>query len=99
MTTRLRVATYNVENLFTRAKVLNFADNATGDTHLGAINQLRVELRRASYDSPKILALYHAQKELIEIVELREKLFDRSKKKVVADGVRDWSGFLRFKRA
>jgi endonuclease/exonuclease/phosphatase family metal-dependent hydrolase len=99
MPTKLRVATYNVENLFTRAKVLNFADNATGDAHLDDINKLRIELRRTAYDKATILALYGKVKEFIEIVEVREKLFNRSKTKVVADGVTDWSGFIRFKRA
>jgi len=89
MPTKLRIATYNVENLFTRAKVLNFADSATGDTHLDDINQLRVELRRTTYKKAKILALYHDLTEFIEIVKVREKLFDRFKTKVVADGVND----------
>ncbi len=94
----IRVGTFNVENLFTRAKVLNFADNATGDGHLDEIGTLRTELRKATYNKPKILALYHTLKEFLEIVEVREKLFDRYKKKVAANGASDWSGFIRFKR-
>jgi hypothetical protein len=93
-----RVASFNVENLFDRAKLLNFEDNTEADPLLKKVDELRSALQRKTYDKPFILKLYKELKEFINVVEVREKLFDRFKKKVVADGVDDWSGFIEFKR-
>lgn len=99
MPTDFRIATFNVENLFTRARVLNFDDNADGDGLIVLVEELRKELRKTTYDDKKrILSLYGKLKEYIEIVEVREKLFDRYKTKVVAGGSKDWGGFINFKR-
>ena len=98
MATPVRIASFNVENLFSRAKILNFTNNEVGDNLLARVGELRKELKKKTYDKPAILSLYHELKEYIEIVEVREKLFDRYKKNVVADGVRDWGGFIDFKR-
>ena len=98
MATPLKLLSFNVENLFSRARVLNFDDNAVGDDVLARIGELRAELKKKEYDKPRILQLYHALKEYIEVVEVRGKLFDRYKKKVVADGVLEWGGFIDFKR-
>ena len=97
MTTHLRIGTFNVENLFARARVLNFADQRVGAQYLVKIDQLRTELARKTYDKPTILKLYKELTDYIEIVEVREKLFDGAKKKVVANGVADWGGFIQFK--
>ena len=94
----VRVATFNVENLFSRAKVLNFKNNLEGDQLLFKINELKKELSKLTYDKPKILKLYNELKDYISISETREKLFDRYKTKVVANGVNDWDGFISFKR-
>ena len=93
----LRIATFNVENLFERAKVLNFHNNITGDKKLVRISELQDELAKTTYDKPAILKLYNELKEYITVVETREKLFDRSKKKVVVNGRNDWDGFISFK--
>ncbi|HEY4687700.1 MAG TPA: endonuclease/exonuclease/phosphatase family protein [Anaerolineae bacterium] len=98
MSTSLRIATFNVENLFSRAKVLNFADNTEGDTIIVDVGKLQKELSQASYDKPKILKLYKSLKDYITIAEVRNKLFNRQKTKVVADGAAGWSGFISFKR-
>jgi endonuclease/exonuclease/phosphatase family metal-dependent hydrolase len=98
MATPLKLLSFNVENLFSRARVLNFDDNAVGDDVLAQIGELRAELKKTEYGKPRILQLYHALKEYIEIVEVRGKLFDRYKKNVVADGVLEWGGFIDFKR-
>ncbi len=97
MATRLRVGTFNVENLFERARVLNFADQQTGSQYLALIEQLRKELAKKKYDPTRILKLYNQLKDYIEIVEVREKLFNGTKSKVLAKGVDDWNGFIRFK--
>jgi endonuclease/exonuclease/phosphatase family metal-dependent hydrolase len=97
MPMKLRVGTFNVENLFQRAKVLNFADPQAGAQYLAKIEQLRTELGKKKYDPAKILKLYNQLKDYIEIVEVRQKLFNGTKTKVVARGVDDWSGFIQFK--
>jgi endonuclease/exonuclease/phosphatase family metal-dependent hydrolase len=98
----MRIATFNTENLFTRARVLNFKDSAEGDKILKKIADLQAELQKKVYDKPKILALYNELKEFIEISEERGKLFKRSLsaiKAVAANGVDDWDGTIQFKRA
>jgi endonuclease/exonuclease/phosphatase family metal-dependent hydrolase len=101
----LRVASFNVENLFGRAKVFNFKDQSIGDKILEKIDELRGLLQKASYsesDKKRILDLYQELKPYIEIREDREKLFKRSGRKVTgvkADGAGDWDGTIEFKRA
>ena len=98
----MRIATFNTQNLFTRAKVLNFKDNTEGDKILKKIGDLQAELDKTVYNKPKILALYNELKDYIEISEERGKLFKRSLsaiKGVAANGVDDWDGTIQFKRA
>lgn len=99
MPTKLRFASFNVENLFSRAKLLNFEDNAEADKLLARLGELRRELSNKAYDGKKILGLYEGLKDYVEVVEVRGKLFNRDKTKVVAAGVDDWGGFIDFKRA
>lgn len=99
MTTPLRIASFNVENLFSRAKLLNFEDNAEADALIARLRELRRELSRKEYDRKMILELYAGLKEFVEVVEVRGKLFNRFRTKVVAGGVDDWGGFIDFKRA
>ena len=97
----MRIATFNTENLFTRAKVLNFKDNAEGDKILKQVAELQAELANKAYDKTKILNLYNELKEYIEISEERGKLFKRQLfaiKGVAANGVDDWDGSIKFKR-
>ena len=97
----MRIATFNSENLFTRAKVLNFKNSADGDKPLKKIGDLQGELKKKVYDKPKILSLYNSLKEYIEIAEDRGKLFKRQLfaiKGVAANGVDDWDGSIVFKR-
>jgi endonuclease/exonuclease/phosphatase family metal-dependent hydrolase len=100
-----RVASFNAENLFGRAKVLNMQDNTVGDQVLKEINDLQMLLKKAKYeaeDKERILQLYNDLKEYIEILEDRGKLFKRDGfaiKGVKADGSGDWDGTIEFKRA
>jgi len=97
----MRIATFNSENLFSRAKVLNFKNNADGDKLLKKIGDLQAELKKKVYDKPKILSLYNSLTEYIEIAEDRGKLFKRQLfaiKGVAANGVDDWDGSIEFKR-
>lgn len=97
----MRIATFNTENLFSRAKVLNFKNNAEGDKLLNKIAELETELGKKVYDKPKIVSLYKSLKDYIDIAEDRGKLFKRQLfaiKGVVANGVDDWDGSIQFKR-
>lgn len=55
----MRIATFNTENLFSRAIVLTFKNNADGDKILKKIGDLQGELNKQVYDKPKILSLYN----------------------------------------
>lgn len=97
----MRIATFNTENLFSRAKVLNFKNNADGDKILAEIGNLQNELEKKVYDKAAILKLYNALKEFIEIAEERGKLFKRKLFAIIAvqaNGVDDWDGSIVFKR-
>jgi endonuclease/exonuclease/phosphatase family metal-dependent hydrolase len=97
----MRIATFNTENLFSRARVLNFKNNADGDTVLVQIAALQAELEKQVYNKTLILTLYNNLKDFIEIQENRGKLFKRKLfaiTGVLANGVADWDGTIEFKR-
>jgi endonuclease/exonuclease/phosphatase family metal-dependent hydrolase len=101
MANTYRIATFNAENLFTRAKILNLADNSVITDALKKVDQLQKVLAEDNYTAArkaKILALYHELKDYILVRENRGKLFNRAKTKVVASGVGDWDGGIEFKR-
>ncbi|MGA8848761.1 MAG: endonuclease/exonuclease/phosphatase family protein [Dehalococcoidia bacterium] len=96
----LKISTFNVENLFRRAKVFNLEEWRDGDEILAKVDQLQKELKKNVYDGKKILNLYNELKDFIDINEVREKLFKRLKFNVVgvkAKGRNDWGGFVAFK--
>lgn len=97
MALSFRLATFNVENMFCRPRLLNFRDNTVADELIVKVAAFRQELKKTVYDKPKILVLYQELKEYLSIGETRAKLFNRDKSKVVADGVNDWDGFIDFK--
>ena len=98
----MRIASFNVENLFSRAKVLNFANNDIGTDLLKKIGELREMLVAKNYtNKQKILDKYESLKEYIEITEDRGKLFKKSGTKIVgikAGGADEWDGTIQFKR-
>lgn len=96
----VRIATFNVENLFGRAKVLNLANHSVGENVLSQIGDLQKELRRKAYDKAKIMNLYNKVKDYIKVSEDQGKLFKMKGWKVVgvkAAGVGDWNGSIVFK--
>lgn len=97
----MRIAGFNTENLFTRAKVLNFKSNADGDQILSKISILQSELEKNIYDKTLIMKLYKELKDFIEITEERGKLFKRKGFSILglqANGIDDWDGSIQFKR-
>lgn len=100
----LRIASFNVENLFSRAKVLNLRDHTVAEDALQDIDALDKLLRRKTYaaaDKKKILALVEKLGGYIEIREDRGKLFAGrgAQRRVSAAGSGDWDGAIEFKRA
>jgi endonuclease/exonuclease/phosphatase family metal-dependent hydrolase len=99
---KVRIATFNAENLFSRAKVLNMADQTVGDKALEDIAKLQDELKKEKYDEKAIMGLYDKVKDYITISEDRGKLWKTKNRKivaVVAKGKGDWDGSVVFKRA
>jgi endonuclease/exonuclease/phosphatase family metal-dependent hydrolase len=100
----VRIATFNVENLFSRAKVLNLQDEAATADRLLRINDLQQLLDKPKYevtDKKNILELVDELKNDIEIREDRGKLITGTgaNRKVAADGRKGWDGGIDLKRA
>jgi endonuclease/exonuclease/phosphatase family metal-dependent hydrolase len=105
MAQNFRIAVFNVENLFGRAKVLNLDDKDSGDKILEKIDEFRELLKKSTYnttDKARILELYNEElKPYILVREDRGKLFKKrgwSITGVRAGGADDWDGSIEFKR-
>jgi len=98
----MRIASFNTENLFSRAKVLNFQNSDVGNDLLARIGELKELLKAQTYtNKTQIFNRYMALKEYIEITEDRGKLFKKSGSAIVgikANGAGDWDGTIQFKR-
>jgi hypothetical protein len=102
MPTTFRVASFNCENLFSRARVLNLADSTVAADALKKIDRLNKLLHKATYtaaDKQQMVALFADVKAYVDVRENRGKVFNRAKTQVVADGTGEWDGELEFKRA
>jgi len=108
---QLRIATFNVENLFRRPKVMNFSSWSQGQPYLDDYARLTNLLNRETYstqDKREILKLLKKHKltatrpnnPYLELRSLRGHLLERPKDKpvkVVANGRGDWLGWLELK--
>ena len=100
----LRVATFNVENLFSRAKVLNFWDHSNGDTILRTAADLQTELERTTYNKPRIIQLYQQVSDYVKFNVIRSSVGHRivyrssGVWRVAPNGKNDWFGYLEFRR-
>lgn len=104
MPQQFRAATFNIENLFERAKVINMGDHAKAERILNDVGSLNKLLGKAAYsaaDKAAILQFAEALKNYITIREDRGKLFTGSgaNRRVSASGAKDWDGAIAFKRA
>lgn len=104
MATKFRAASFNVENLFSRAKILNFEDHAKASRLLKMVDELNILLRHAVYsdsDKKNILSLSNELNDYIIIREDMGSLFVNKgdARRVGANGKADWSGVIEFKRA
>src|SRR5213593_1213870 len=100
----MRIASFNVENLFERAKVLNFADHDTVDGIMAKVAQLEKLLGEKNYTplrKKKMLDLYLQDlKDYVDVREDRGKLWKHKGRKVVgvaANGKDEWDGAIEFK--
>ncbi|MCL4201365.1 MAG: endonuclease/exonuclease/phosphatase family protein [Pirellulaceae bacterium] len=96
----IRVATFNVENVFDRPKIINLADTAKSSILLERADQLQKELAKTTYDTAKIEVLLAALRGYVSVRVDRGSFFQgQSKSKVGARGKADWDGAIEFVRA
>jgi predicted extracellular nuclease len=97
-----RVASFNVENLFSRAKILNLRSHAAIDDKLAEVGELNKLIQKTSNftaaEKQRIVDLYDGLKDYITIRENRGKLFNSSKTKVAVNSGSEWDGEIEFKR-
>ncbi|HSD83554.1 MAG TPA: endonuclease/exonuclease/phosphatase family protein, partial [Anaerolineae bacterium] len=110
----MRLATFNVENMFERARALNFATWAEGKPILEDFARMNALIQEAIYtDAVKaeLLTIMGRHKGLlspqtksstyIELIEVRGQLFRKPKNKpatIVADGRTDWIGWFELRK-
>jgi len=100
-----RIGSFNVQNLFQRAKALNFQNHSTVDQILVKINEFQDLLAKTLYtesDKQEIVRMYTGELSgYIEVRENRGKLFLRKGQKII--GVKangkgdDWDGEVAFR--
>jgi len=98
----LKIASFNCENLFERAKALNISDNTAGDVILNDIAEFQKELEKTTYNKDTLLSKYKKVKDYVTVSEERGKLFKRRGFGIVgikANGKGDWEGSILFKKA
>jgi glyoxylate carboligase len=98
----MRIATFNVENLFSRPVVLNMQDNDAAGKILDKIREFTGLMNLNSYagKKTKILKLYNEIDRYI-FINIRSSRVGRyviTKTEVIADGRSDWDGFVDLKR-
>src|SRR3954454_16501209 len=101
----MRIATYNVENLFSRARAMNGDDPAKTSVVLGDVAILEKLIEQPVYseaDKKRILQILKKHKALGEsgpffLQETRRKLVS-SAGKIVANGRGDWMGWIEWRR-
>jgi predicted extracellular nuclease len=104
MSNKLKIATFNAQNLFGRAKVFGFSDHNAGDEILTKVGELQKLIEKEHYtddDKKLIEELYKSLKEFIEVRENRGKLFKKRGwvvKGVAANGKGEWDGEIEFKK-
>jgi endonuclease/exonuclease/phosphatase family metal-dependent hydrolase len=98
-----RIASFNVENLFSRAKILNLRDSEVINGKLALVDELNTLIHKptnfTAAEKTRIVALYDELKEYVVIRENRgSKLFNQAKTQVKAKSGTAWEGELDFTR-
>ena len=104
MSTTFRIGSFNVENLFSRARVLNLSNRNRSTELLNDISELNSLIGKSAYsaeDKREILRLSKKLSYYIIIREDRGKLFSGSgnNRRVKANGSNDWDGEIELRRA
>ena len=101
----LRIATFNMENLFTRPKVMNFDSWKQGKPALEAYSKLTTLMAKDSYtqaDQEKMAEIIQqfgtGKDKAFTLVEVRGKLYSTTKKQVTVSGRADWIGWVELVR-
>lgn len=97
----IRIASYNLENLFRRAKILALQDSDRIRDVLDKYAKLSGLLAKANYtaaDKSKIVNLYAEIKTYVAPNMYMGRLFNRAKTQVVASGRDDWFGAIDLKK-
>lgn len=109
----LRIATFNLENLFTRPSAMNMASDADGRQAIedhAELNRIVAKDMYSDQDKDRLIELskryqFHATNQpasaLVLLQKLRGKLFHKPKNgplEVVADGRADWTGWFELRR-
>ena len=100
----IRLATFNVENLFDRPAVLNLKDSSKTTELLAQIAELQSLIDQANYstaDKKRILELAEMLERYIDIQEDVGKLFTGkgANRRVTANGRNAWIGGIQFRRS
>jgi endonuclease/exonuclease/phosphatase family metal-dependent hydrolase len=108
--TELRIATFNVENLFSRPIAMDYEDNRIGQPYLDAHAELNTLFAKPVYseaDKARMLELLSAHKltgarpqhRHLEFRRIRGQLVAKrgNRYEIVADGRADWVGWIELK--
>lgn len=100
---KLRFCTFNVENLFSRPRILSLKDNDRIAELLDKLAEFKALMDRDSYagHEARILELYN---ELLAYIDINIRSSDVgrdiiTKDKLIAKGKGDWEGFIDLRRA
>jgi endonuclease/exonuclease/phosphatase family metal-dependent hydrolase len=101
----MRIATYNVENLFSRARAMNSDDPAKTTVVLADVAELHRLIEKPAYsdaDKARILQILKKHKALgssgpFYLQETRRRLVSTTGK-IVANGRADWVGWIEWRR-
>lgn len=110
----IRIASFNVQNLFDRPKVFNFRDRSVGDNLLARIGEFRKRMRKLTYTAADKSVMFRAfthdggtpttapLSAYINVREDQHKFWQRQNRRisgVKANGANEWGGSIEFKRA
>lgn len=103
MAISFRAASFNLENLFSRAKILNHEDHRETTRLLDLVKELSALLKKDAYTPADRAEILRLEKLLADYIVIRVdmgKLFTGTgaNRRVTAAGKDDWAGVIDFKR-